>query len=67
MWGHSCVTLFVDLEKRRLLYLHIAADWSDDIAIIEALLAAGADPREETEEGNRPVDLAWDIRSSAAW
>ena len=47
--------------------LHIAADWTDDIAIIEALLAAGADPRAENEDGNRPVDLAWDIRGSPAW
>ena len=47
--------------------LHIAADWTDDIAIIEALLAAGADLRAENEDGNRPVDVAWDIRGSAAY
>ena len=47
--------------------LHIAADWTDDVAIIEALLTAGADPRAENETGNWPVHLAWDIRGSAAW
>ena len=47
--------------------LHIAADWTDDFAVIEALLTAGADLRAENEDGNRPVDVAWDIRGSAAW
>ena len=44
--------------------LHIAADWTDDVAIVEALLAAGADVRAQNDVGNRPVDLAWDIRGS---
>ena len=47
--------------------LHIAADRTDDVAIIEALLVVGADPRAENEDGSRPVHLAWDIRGSAAW
>ncbi len=47
--------------------LHIAADRTDDVAIIEALLLAGADPRAENEAGSRAVHLAWDIRGSAAW
>ena len=47
--------------------LHIAADWTEVIAIIEALVTAGADPEAENKDGNRPVDLAWDIRCSAAW
>ena len=47
--------------------LHIAADWTNDVAVIEALLTAGADPGAENEDGNWPVDLAWDIRGSAAW
>ena len=47
--------------------LHIAANWSDDVAIIQALLDAGADVRAENEDGSRPVDLAWDIRGSEAY
>ena len=42
--------------------LHIAANRTDDVAIIEALLSAGANLRAENEDRNRPVDLAWDIR-----
>ena len=47
--------------------LHIAANWTDDLAIIEALLDAGADVTARNEDGDRPMDLAWDIRGSAAY
>ena len=47
--------------------LHVAADVLDDIGIIETLLAAGADVRAVNENGNRPVDVAWHIRGSAAY
>ncbi len=36
--------------------LHIAADWTDNVAIIEALLVGSADPSTENEDGHRPVD-----------
>ncbi len=44
--------------------LHIAADWTDDVAIINALLAAGADLTAENEDDERPLDLAWEIVGS---
>ncbi len=47
--------------------LHIAANRTQDVAIIESLRNAGADVRERNDDGNRPVDLAWDIRGSAAY
>ncbi len=47
--------------------LHIAADWTDDAAILDALLDAGADLTAENEDGNRPVDLAWDIVGTEAY
>ena len=47
--------------------LHIAANWTDDLAIIEALLDAGADVTAKNEDGDRPMDLAWDIRGSEAY
>ena len=47
--------------------LHWVANWTEDVAIIEALLDRGADVSAQNEAGNRPVDLAWDIRGSAAY
>ena len=47
--------------------LHYAANRTQDAAIIESLRNAGADVRERNDAGNRPVDLAWDIRGSAAY
>ena len=47
--------------------LHWAANWTEDVAIIEALLDAGADVSAQNKDGSQPVDLAWDIRGSAAY
>ncbi len=47
--------------------LHIAANWTDDVAILDALLDAGADVRAANDDGERPVDLAWDIRGREAY
>ena len=56
-------------DQRGYTPLHWAAlrTPGPNVAIIEALLSAGADRRAETEDGQRPVDLAWDIRGSEAY
>ncbi len=46
--------------------LQLAALRGDAMAVNRPL-ADGADPRAENEDGNRSVDLAWEIRGSPAW